>query len=380
MTLQTQNQAGQNARSAFAWDMERIRELEALPEQTLVQKIQAIRDERGEDLCILAHLYQRKAIWGLANFVGDSYGLSKSAAEVKGGKYIVFCGVRFMAESAAILCRPDQVVVHPDPEAGCPMADMASIEEVQRSWKSLSEAVGAGADGNQPIVPVTYMNSTADIKSFCGKEGGIICTSSNASKTFDWAFAKGERILFLPDEHLGRNTALKYGIAPEQIVVWDPEKPGGGEDPEDYRDAKVILWRGYCPVHQKFTVRDVEHVRRFNPKAKLLVHPEVPHEVAKLADAMGSTEFIRQYVKNETGPGDEIFIATEWNLVRNLAAQYPDRKIEKLHRSLCLTMYQITLGRLLYALENLDTFETVSVSSETKHYSRVALERMLALK
>lgn len=363
----------------FKWDIDRIRELEALSEGDAVERIQKIRQERGKELCILAHLYQRKAIWGLADFIGDSYMLSKNAAEVPDAKYIVFCGVRFMAESAAILCREDQEVIHPDPEAGCPMADMASLTEVERSWTRLSEMVGDPDAGKQRIVPVTYMNSTADIKSFCGREGGIICTSSNAGKTFDWSFERGERILFLPDEHLGRNTALKHGIDPSRIAVWDPEKADGGEDAETYREAQVILWRGYCPVHQKFTVRDVEHVRRFNPTAKIIVHPEVPADVAQLADAMGSTEFIRQYVKNETKPGDQLFIATEWNLVRNLADQYPDRKIEKLHRSLCLTMYQITLGRLLYALENLDTFERVHVSNEVKHYAKVALERMLRL-
>jgi quinolinate synthase len=369
----------------FKWDIDRIRHLESLPETEVIAAIQTIREQHGKSLCILAHLYQRKSIWELADFIGDSYMLSKSAAEVEQAKYIVFCGVRFMAESAAILCRPEQEVIHPDPEAGCPMADMASMPEVQRCWAALNETVGTkpkqtGLDGaKQAVVPVTYMNSTADIKAFCGKEGGIICTSSNAAKTFDWAFQRGERVLFLPDEHLGRNTALKYGVDPDQIVVWDPEKPDGGEDAESYQQAKVILWRGYCPVHQKFTVRDVEHVRRFNPGAKVIVHPEVPAEVAQLADAMGSTEFIRQYVKSQTKPGDQIFIATEWNLIRNLASQYPDRKIEKLHRSLCLTMYQITLGRLLYALENLQTFDRVEVPHDVKHFSRIALERMLAL-
>jgi len=351
-------------------DLDAIRKLEALPEEETAQRIQALREKYGSDLCVLAHLYQRKRITELANFVGDSYGLSKSAAAFDGGKYIVFCGVRFMAESAAILARPEQIVVHPDPDAGCPMADMASSEEVARAWQTISSLGGT-------TIPVTYMNSTADIKSFCGEKGGTICTSSNAAKTFEWAFQQGQRIFFLPDEHLGRNTALKYGIDPEDIAIWDPEKPEGG-DPEAYESAKVILWRGYCPVHQKFTARDIDHVRRFYPKGIVIVHPECPTDVVQKADAVGSTDFIRKYVA-QTKPGDQIFIGTEMNMVQNLAKEYPDRMIEKLHRSLCLTMYQITMGRFLYALENLETFDPVVVPEAVKHFSRVALDRMLRL-
>jgi len=251
------------------------------------------------------------------------------------------------------------------------MADMASMEQVTRAWERLSSI-------RRKLIPVTYMNSTADLKAFCGERDGTICTSSNATKTFEWAFQKGEKIFFFPDEHLGRNTALKYGIAPEEIAVWDPEKEDGGE-PESYLSARVILWRGYCPVHQKFTVRDVEHVRRFYPKAIIIVHPECPAEVVEKADAAGSTEFIRRFVRDKTKPGDEIFIGTEINLVQNLASQYPDRLIQKLHRSLCLTMYQITMGRLLYTLENLESFERVEIPEKVKHFSHVALDRMLSL-
>ncbi len=355
----------------FKFDLDRIRELENLPDEVAAARVREIKAKHGKDLLILAHLYQRKVIGDLSDFKGDSYGLSKAAAEYEGGKYIVFCGVRFMAESARILARPEQKVIHPDPEAGCPMADMADLTQVSRAWNYLLN------NGGETPIPVTYMNSTADIKSFCGEHEGTICTSSNAAKTFEWAFKKSKRIFFLPDEHLGRNTAIKYGIAPEEIAVWDPEKEDGGE-PEAYADARVILWRGYCPVHQKFTVRDVEHARKFYPKAQILVHPEVPHEVVKLADAVGSTEFMRQYVA-KSKPGDEIFIATELNLIQNLQAEYPDRLIAKLHRSLCLTMYQITLGRLLYSLENLETIEPVELPENVKKYARIALERMLAL-
>jgi quinolinate synthase len=350
-------------------DMDIIRRYEALPEAETSKRIQAIKDKYAGDLCVLAHLYQRKAISDLANFVGDSYGLSQSASKVEGGRYIVFCGVRFMAESAAILCRPEQEVVHPDPEAGCPMADMASYEEVTRAWKALSPQ---GA-----FIPITYMNSTADIKSFCGEFGGTICTSSNATRTFEWAFQRGEKVFFLPDEHLGRNTALKYGIKLSDIAVWDPEKEDGGE-PERYACAKVVLWRGHCPVHQKFTVRDIQHVRQFYPKALVVVHPECPKEVVELADAVGSTDFIRKYVAG-LPPKSQIFIGTEINMIQNLAAVHKDREIHKLHRSLCLTMYQITMGRLLYSLENLEKVDKVVVDKNTAHFARVALDRMLSL-
>ena len=354
----------------MAFDLEKIRALDALPEEETAWRVRELRQKQGKDVCLLAHLYQRKRIGELADFTGDSYSLSRSAAAFEGGRYIVFAGVRFMAESAAILARPEQQVIHPDPEAGCPMADMASLPEVERAWKALT-ATGP------PMLPITYMNSTADIKAFCGEHGGTICTSSNAHKTFEWAFAQAGRVFFLPDEHLGRNTALKFGIDPADIVIWDPEKPDGG-DPEAYASAKVILWRGYCPVHQKFTVRDIEHVRRFYPKAKVIVHPECPADVVAASDLVGSTDFIRKYVA-QTAPGDEIFIGTELNLIQNLSAQYPDRLIAKLHRSLCLTMYQITMGRLLYALENLETIEKVVVPESVRHYSRVALDRMLKL-
>ena len=350
-------------------DMDRIRVLENLPERDLSHQIQEVKNRQKKELCLLAHHYQRKRITELADFVGDSYSLSLNASKASDAKFIVFAGVRFMAESAAILCRPDQVVLHPDPEAGCPMADMASMTEVNRAWNYFG--------GNSQIVPVTYMNSTADLKSFCGERGGTICTSSNASKTFEWAFKKGRQIFFFPDEHLGRNTALKFGIEPDEIAVWDPEKSDGGE-PEAYTEAKVILWRGYCPVHMKFTVRDIEHVRKFYPRSKIIVHPECTSDVVSKADAVGSTEFIKNYVERSNA-GDELFIGTEINLIQNLQARFPDRLITKLHRSLCLTMYQITMGRLLYTLENLDSFERVEVSDSTKHFARVALDRMLSL-
>lgn len=350
--------------------LEDIAQLEKLPEAELSDRIRKVRAKYGKELCLLAHLYQRKAISELSDFVGDSYGLSQSAANFEGGKYIVFAGVRFMAESAAILCRKEQKVIHPDPEAGCPMADMASLPEVERAWKALTQS-------GPLLTPITYMNSTADIKSFCGERGGIICTSSNATRTYDWAFKRGERIFFLPDEHLGRNTALKHGVSADDIAVWDPEEEDGGE-PEKYETAKVILWRGYCPVHQKFTVRDIQHVRQFYPGSQVIVHPECPAEVVAASDASGSTDFICKYVA-ASKPGSTIFIGTEINLISKLAEQYPDRKIHKLHRSLCLTMYQITLGRLCYALEHLEEMEPVVVPEKTAHFARVALDRMLSV-
>lgn len=356
----------------LAFDAKTIREFESLPDPENLARISEIRKHYGKELCLLAHLYQRKAIADMADFVGDSYGLSKSAASFEGGNYIVFAGVRFMAESAEILSRPEQKVIHPDPEAGCPMADMASLPEVQRAWKTICEAT------TETIIPVTYMNSTADIKAFCGENGGTICTSSNAVQTFRWAFERGQKIFFLPDEHLGRNTALKLGLPLEALTIWDPDKESGGEN-ERYGNSKVILWRGHCPVHMKFTLRDVEHVRRYYPQAKVIVHPECPREVVESADAVGSTSFITEYVQQKTRPGDTLFIGTEINLIENLASEYKDRTIAKLHRSLCLTMYQITLGRLRYALEHLEELEPVSLPETTKHYSRVALNRMLQI-
>jgi quinolinate synthase len=248
------------------------------------------------------------------------------------------------------------------------MADMASLPQVTKAWEALSSS---------PIVPITYMNSTAEIKALCGEHGGTICTSSNARQTFEWGFKKADRVFFLPDEHLGRNTALKAGVKESEIATWDPAIEDGGE-PERYASAKVILWKGHCPVHLKFTVRDVEHVRRYFPKAKLLVHPECPKEVAELADAVGSTSFIKRYV-TELPEGSEVFIGTEINLVENLAKDFPRKKIHKLHRSLCLTMYQITLGRLLYSIENRGSFEKVCVPESISHYSRVALDRMMSI-
>ncbi len=352
-------------------NLERVRQLEAIPEAEAADRIRAIRARYGKEICLLAHLYQRRAITELADFVGDSFGLSQSAARFEGGKYIVFCGVRFMAESAAVLARPEQIVIHPDPEAGCPMADMAPMHEVKAAWEFLAK------EGDAPI-PITYMNSTADIKAFCGEHGGTICTSSNAHKTFEWAYERGKRIFFIPDEHLGRNTALKYGLKPEEISVWDPQQPHGGSASK-YADSRAVLWKGYCPVHQKFTVRDIEHIRKYFPKAKILVHPECPTDVVQAADLVGSTDFIRKWVAAESKPGDQIFIGTEINLVQNLAAQYRDRMIEKLHRSLCLTMYQITMGRLLYCLENLEEQEPVVIDDKMKHFAKVALDRMLSL-
>lgn len=352
-------------------DREQAKALDALPEAELVGRLRAAKERYGKDLCVLAHLYQRKAIGDVADFVGDSYMLSKKAAEFEGGRYVVFAGVRFMAESAAVLVRPDQEVVHPDPEAGCPMADMASLPDVERAYAALC------ADGGPTPIPVTYMNSTADIKAFCGAHGGLVCTSSNADRAFRWAFAQSKRIFFLPDEHLGRNTAFKLGLRQDDLTVWDREKPDGG-DPEGNRDARVVLWRGYCPVHQKFTVRDVEHVRKFYPGAHVLVHPECPAEVVAAADGVGSTEYLRTYVAG-TKPGEQIFLGTEITMVQNLQAQYPDRLVAKLHRSLCLTMYQITLGKLLHAVEHAPAMEKVRLDAATRRDARLALDRMLAL-
>lgn len=377
---------------------------ELLSEEELIQKIKAAKERFGDRLIILGHHYQRPAICKLSDFVGDSFGLSQNAASCEKADTIVFAGVRFMAESAAILCRDHQRVVHPDPEAGCPMADMANIQQVEYAWAQLSELLDFQAQWTwdqkndsseskraventplkkQKIVPVSYMNSAADLKAFCGKHGGTICTSSNATRVFEWAYERGEKIFFFPDQHLGRNTAKKFGISEDEIVVWDPhaklyEESGGIEDIERLEKARVILWRGHCPVHMKFTVKDIKYVRREFPGCKVVVHPECEQELVDAADAAGSTGFIVDYVEKAPS-GSTIFIGTEQNLVQRLAMEYRDKKVYKLHRSLCPTMYMITLANMAYALDHLEEMDQVVLEASEKHYAKKSLDRMLQL-
>ncbi len=353
--------------------LEKLEDYENYSEDELVERISLLKSRAGSDLIILGHHYQRPKITKLSDFVGDSFGLSEKAAKAP-GKNIVFCGVRFMAESAAILCNPTQKVYHPDPEAGCPMADMANMEQVMEAWRKIEEWSGS----ETKIIPITYMNSTADLKSFCGEREGIVCTSSNAEKTFKWAFDRGQKIFFFPDEHLGRNTSKKLQIEGERLALWKPKEKNGGLSLEQVQNAKVILWAGHCPVHMEFKVRDIKHVRKYYPGAKVVVHPECEKECVEAADASGSTDFIVKYVESQP-PKSVTFVGTEVNLVTRLQMMFPDRKVFKLQRSLCLTMYQINLANLCYTLDHLSDLETVDLPDHVKTNARVALDRMLAL-
>jgi quinolinate synthase len=352
--------------------LSRVEDYERFSEEDLVSRILDVKSKMGGDLIILGHHYQRPKITKLSDFVGDSFGLSEKAAHST-GKKIVFCGVRFMAESAAILCQKDQCVYHPDPEAGCPMADMASLDDVQAAWSTIQKWAG-----DEKVIPITYMNSTAELKAFCGEREGIVCTSSNASKSYKWAFDRGDKIFFFPDEHLGRNTARAFNIAPEAIALWKPQEKNGGLTEDQVKRAEVILWGGHCPVHMEFKARDIKHVRQYYPGAKVVVHPECEQDVLLMADASGSTDFIVKYVAQQP-PKSTTFVGTEVNLVTRLQSEFPDRKVYKLQRSLCLTMYQINLANLCFTLDHLETLEKVKISENVKTNALIALNRMLNL-
>jgi quinolinate synthase len=369
------------------------REYAQLPAQELDERIGKVRAELGDRVVILGHHYQRDEIIKWADARGDSFKLAQFAAERPQADYIVFCGVHFMAESADILSQPHQKVILPNPAAGCSMADMANIAEVEECWANL-DAVGAleaypdDADPTHPlagVIPVTYMNSAADLKAFCGEHGGIVCTSSNARKVLEWAFARGRRVLFFPDEHLGRNTALDMGIDPGEIVVWDPRRDLGGIDDEaNLLQSRVILWKGFCSTHQRFAPEQIHQARRDYPGVKILVHPECRRSVVELADLVGSTEFILQQVESAP-PGTIWAIATEVNMVKRLAAEHPEQTIFCLDPVVCpcSTMYRIHPAYLCWVLESLvhgEVVNQVTVDEETAHWARVALNRMLANK
>src|SRR5215831_19315717 len=349
-----------------------------VPDNTLDERIAAAKAKLGKDLVILGHHYQRDEVVKFADFRGDSLKLSQQAAEAE-AKFIVFCGVHFMAESADILRRGNQVVVLPDLSAGCSMADMADIGQVEACWSEL----GAVTD-TKKIIPVTYMNSTAAIKSFTGESNGAVCTSSNAAKVIKWAFERGEKILFLPDEHLGRNTGFRMGIPLDEMIVWNPYEELGGNPPEAIARAKVILWKGYCSVHQRFTPEHVAKVRRENPGINVIAHPECRFAVAQAADEIGSTEGIIRAVK-ASPPGTKWAVGTEIHLVNRLAKELNDHQVISLDSSVCVctTMFRITPLHLLWALENLaegHVVNQISVDERTRKYARTALDRMLALR
>src|SRR5579863_483726 len=356
----------------------------ALPDHTMDARIAAARERLGSTTILLGHHYQRDEVIRFADYTGDSYKLSKIAAETD-AKYVVFCGVHFMAESADVLGRDGQQVILPDLNAGCSMADMAEISQVESAWEVL-ERMGL-ADG---LIPLTYMNSTAAIKAFCGERGGLVCTSSNARAAFEWAFARGERILFLPDQHLGRNTGFAMGMALDEMAVWDPWAPSlgalqGGQTKDRFAASRVILWKGHCAVHQRFLPGHVDQVRAKYPGIQVIVHPECRWEVCQKADALGSTERLIKIV--EDAPAGTMFaIGTEIHLVNRLAKRFAaeNKKIITLDDTgcLCTTMYRISPQHLAWALENLAeerVVKRIQVRANVKHWARVALDRMLEI-
>ena len=328
---------------------------------------------------ILGHHYQRDEVIEFADIRGDSFKLAQAAADQSSAEFIIFCGVHFMAESADILTGDHQKVILPDLAAGCSMADMATAAQVDQCWSDLMTLGFADV-----TVPVTYMNSSAAIKSFTGENGGTICTSSNAEKSLRWAFAQGEKVLFLPDQHLGRNTAIQnLGLLESDCVVWNPWKPQGGLTVEEIRNAKMILWRGHCSVHGRFTVDSIVGYRERIPEIQIIVHPECQHDVVKAADVVGSTEKIIRTV-TDSAPGTSWAVGTELNLVNRLANENPDKNVYFLDRTVCYcsTMNRIDLPHLVWALESLvagDVVNQIKVDEKVAHFSKLALERMLAL-
>ncbi len=344
--------------------------------EELSERIEAARAKLGDKLCILVHHYQRVEVIGFGDHVGDSYGLSKIAAEKKGASVILFCGVHFMAESADILTGPNQDVYLANPLAGCPMADMAEMADVMEAWECLKPF---GADEN--IMPVSYMNTAAGLKAFTGRMGGVICTSSNADAAMDYALSRRDKVFFFPDENLGVNTGIKYGLKPEEMVIWDFSLEQGGLSREQIERARVILWKGHCHVHTNFTAEHVRQVREENPEVKILVHPECTPEVVQAADASGSTKFIVEYCE-QAKPGSAIAIGTEINLINRMALEYPDKKIFELSGQtcpVCANMYRTTLNDLAFTLENYADLKPIRVSDKHRSDALLALEKMLEL-
>ena len=349
-------------------------------------RIRAAKHTMGERLVILGHFYQRDEVVQYADFVGDSFQLAQAARTRPKAEAIVFCGVHFMAETADMLSRPDQVVILPNLAAGCSMADMADRDSVEDCWEQLETLYGTAADesGRVPVIPVTYMNSSAALKGFCGEHGGIVCTSSNAADVLHWAFARGQRVLFFPDQHLGRNTANAMGIPLTQMPVWNPDQPLGGSDEQTLRDARVLLWHGFCSVHKRFTAQQIAAARMRHPGVRVLVHPECPMDVVQAADEYGSTDYIKKRI--EAAPaGSSFAIGTEINLVQRLANEHPEHTIVCLDSIICpcSTMYRIHPSYLAWVLEALERGEVlnrINVPEQIAVPARVALERMLSVR
>ena len=348
-----------------------------LTSDVLDERINAAKKALGKRLVILGHHYQREEIIRFADFRGDSFILAQNAANQQDAEFIVFCGVHFMAETADILTEPHRRVILPNITAGCSMSDMAPTDDVMDAWDDLTTVAGKG------LIPITYMNSTAAVKALCGRNGGIVCTSSNAEATFWWAFERGEKIVFFPDQHLGRNTGAKLDIPQDEMVVWNPFKPMGGLTPDEIQHARVILWQGHCSVHTRFSVPQITEARNRYPDVRVIVHPECTREVVDAADEDGSTEFIIRAV-NQAPAGSVFAIGTEINLVNRLALENPDKTVFSLDPIVCpcSTMYRIHPAYLAWALECLVSGQVVNqitVDDDTRHYARIALERMLSV-
>ena len=351
--------------------------------EELDRRITAAKQTLGERVVVLGHFYQRDEIVKHADFLGDSFQLARTARSRPEAEAIVFCGVHFMAETADILSGEHQSVILPNLAAGCSMADMADEDSVEEAWEQLMDILGeTDDDGRQTVVPVTYMNSSAALKAFCGRHGGIVCTSSNAATVLEWAFERGRRVLFFPDQHLGRNTAKAMGIALERMPMWNPHKDLGGNTAQDLQDAEVILWHGFCSVHRRFTVAQIDKARAEHPGVRVIVHPECPMPVVDAADENGSTDYIRKAI-DAAEPGSTFAIGTEINMVNRLADQHPEHTIFCLDPVICpcSTMYRIHPGYLAWMLEELvagRVINRISVDAATARDAEVALERMLA--
>ncbi len=341
-------------------------------------RILAAKEKLGERLVILGHHYQREEVFRHADFSGDSLKLSRQAAGSK-AEYIVFCGVHFMAEVADVLSRPEQVAILPDMGAGCSMADMANLANVERAWRELAEVL----DPDEAVTPVTYINSAADLKAFCGRHGGIVCTSSNAQRVLEWSFGQREKVLFFPDQHLGRNTGHRMGIPLEEMVVWDYDQPMGGLTPEQIRNARIILWKGFCSVHQMFRPEHIDAFKAKYPDAQIIAHPESPFEVCQKSDFVGSTEYIIQVIR-DAAPGTRWLVGTELNLVNRLHEQFKHegKSVHFMSPTVCMcsTMFRIDPQHLAWTLENLvegNVVNRISVPEEEAAMARLSLERML---
>ena len=376
-----------------AHEKEHISERQPLPERYLSlsddeldRRIAAAKATLGRRLVILGHHYQRDEVIKFADYTGDSYKLARQVSQHPDAEFIVFCGVHFMAESADVLSAPYQQVILPDLAAGCSMADMAEPEQLEMCWSDLEQMgiLDSATRRQSSVVPVTYINSAAAIKAFCGERDGVVCTSSNAAATLRWAWERGERILFLPDQHLGRNTAYKMGVPLDEMVVWDPNEIWGGLDPDAVRRARILLWKGHCSVHTRFTVRQIENLRARHPGLRVIVHPEVPWEVVQAADDSGSTEYIINTIAKSPA-GSTWAVGTEIHLVNRLANQmHPDRTVLSLDQfgCLCSTMFRVSPNHLLWILEGLVDGEVrnrIVVPDERKYWTKVALDRMLTI-